>query len=253
MEAFALGPALDDDASPTSWTVCRVPKPLNENRVVAAGCLAPGAADGVGNPVTLTIPTDACALYGPDPPQPAPGAPPTRPRDPDATGGYFQPVTAVLGESIAVALDRVSCGLRDASLAVARAYQAAYRPNQNPTIAGLAFSVDGTAVDPATIAPGARVTIEVTWTPDSSETFPVFDRATGSLVQTQEALTASWYVTGGELARAAAEVTDPTVTSATAEWVVAQPSTVEVVVVLRDSRGGTDVARALAVIGAGMM
>ena len=56
-----------------------VPKPVDEARVVSPGCLSLAAPDAVGDPVTLTLPTDACRLFGPDVAQPAPGAPPTRP------------------------------------------------------------------------------------------------------------------------------------------------------------------------------
>ena len=139
----------------------------------------------------------------------------------------------------------MSCGLPDASLAVARAYQAAYRSNQNPVIAGLTFRAGGSAADPAALAPGARVTIEVSWLPGSSETFPLFDRATGALVEARETLNASWSVTDGTLERAAADASDPSVLSTTTIWTApSRPTTAEVVVVLRDSRGGAGVARA---------
>src|SRR5262249_28587343 len=72
------GPAGPPDAAGTSWTFCRTPKPLGENRVVAPDCLAPAPADAVGSPVEVALPADACRLFGPSPPQPAPGAPPTR-------------------------------------------------------------------------------------------------------------------------------------------------------------------------------
>jgi hypothetical protein len=249
MEVVALDSAFATDAAATAWTLCRVPKPLGENRVVAPDCLAPAAADAAGNPVPLTIPTDACQVFGPSTPQPAPGAPPTRPRDPDPTGGYFQPVTGVLGDAIAVALERITCGLPDASLAVARAYQATYNPNRNPQIADLALTLDGAPLDPTAVPPGARVIVEVSWPADAAEGFPVFDRVANTLVERREVLTASWFVTGGDLERAADEVADPALLSTSAAWVApSQPGTVEVAVILRDSRGGSDAARAILII-----
>jgi len=245
MEIVALDPTFAADPAATAWTWCRAPKPLGENRVVASDCLTPAAVDTVGSPVTLAIPGDACEVFGPNTPQPAPGAPPTRPRDPDPTGGYFQPVTTVLGDVTAVALERIACGLPDASLAIARAYQAAYHPNQNPHIAGLTLTVDGAPVDPTAVPPGARVTIEVSWPADTAESFPVFDRAANTLVDTREVLTASWYVTGGSLDRAAASVDDPSLLSTSTTWTAPPtPTSSEILVLLRDSRGGADAQRA---------
>jgi hypothetical protein len=245
MAVVTLDPTAAADASTTAWTLCRTPKPLDENRVVAADCLAPAAADATGSPVTFAIPSDACQLFGPNPPQPPPGAPPMRPRDPDATGGYFQPVTTVLGDTTAVALERITCGLPDASLAIARAYQAGYRPNQNPQIASLTLTIDGAPVDSAIVPLGARVTVGVSWPADTAEAFPVFDRGANALVNAREVLTASWYVTGGTLDRAAASIDDPSRLSATATWVApVSPASAEILVMLRDSRGGSDAQRA---------
>ena len=244
-EVVALDPAGPADTSPTTWAFCSVPKPPAEANVVAPACLTPATPDATGNPVALMIPTDACALFGPDPPQPSPGAPPTRPRDPDATGGYYQPLTIALAGSLAVGLERVTCDLPAASLSVARQFLATYRPNQNPTIAGLQFLVEGTDVDPGAIPAGADVTLELSWSGGSAETFALFDQRSASVVEAQEDLTTSWYVTGGTLDRAATATSDPAVLSATAIWTAPRASgTVQLAVLLRDSRGGMDVAEA---------
>jgi hypothetical protein len=252
--ALGGGAGSPPDTSATAWSLCRTPKPVGENRALSADCLtaaAGGAVDAAGDPAVLTVPADACALFGPDTPQPAPGAPPRRPRDPDDTGGYFQPVVIALGPSVAVGLQRVTCDLPDASLAVARAFQAAYRPNRNPTIASLAFTVDGAPVDPAAaISPGARVTVEVAWSPDSAEPFALYDRASAAVVERAETLTVSWYITAGELDRAAAAIDDAAVLSASAVWTAPRDgAAVEIAVVLRDSRGGSDGARATMLVG----
>jgi hypothetical protein len=246
LEVVAVDPAGPLDVSATAWTFCRAPKPVGENRVVAPDCLAAAPADAVGSPVAIALPADACRLFGPDTPQPAPGAPPTRPRDPNATGGYYQPIAIALAGSLAVGLQRVTCDLPDASLAVARAFQAAYHPNQNPTISSLAFSVDGLLVDPGAVPAGARVTVEVAWPAGSLETFPVFDRASGAVVDTPERLVASFYVTGGALDAAAVEIQDPESVGAATVWTAPPASGAsEMVVILRDSRGGSDAARAV--------
>jgi hypothetical protein len=179
LRVVAMDPAGAPDTAATSWSLCRTEKPLAESRIVAPDCLTPTAADAVGDPVQMVIPTDACRNFGPDTPQPAAGAPPTRPHDPDATGGYYQPLTVSLAPALAVGLERITCDLPDASLAISAAFQSGYLPNQNPTISGLNFTIDGASVDPTAIPPGARVTMEATWPAGAIETFPVFDPGSG--------------------------------------------------------------------------
>jgi hypothetical protein len=252
MRAIALDPAGPADTTAASWTLCRAPKRLDENRAVSTTCLSSVSPDAVGDPVQISIPTDACRLFGPDTPQPAPGAPPTRPNDVDVTGGYYQPLTISLGSSLAVGLERITCDLPDASFAVARAFQAAYHPNQNPTITALGFTVGGTPVDSAAVPAGARVSIEAAWLAGSAETFAVFDRASKTVVETQETIVVSWYVTGGDLDRAATEIDDPATISSTTTWTAPpNPAALELVVVLRDSRGGSDSIRATLVVQGG--
>jgi hypothetical protein len=252
LRVIALDPAGPPDTSAAAWTLCRAPKPLAEDRVVASVCLGAGAPDAVGDPVQLAIPTDACRLFGPDPAQPAPGAPATRPRDPDDTGGYYQPLEIALLPALAVGLERVTCGLPDASLAAARAFQGAYHPNQNPALSGLTFSVDGLPVDATAVPGGARVTVQATWAPGAAETFPVFDRASGAVVETQETLVASWWVTAGQLDPPATAIADAGQVFAATTWTAPQgPATAEIAVILRDSRGGSDTARAVLTVVAG--
>jgi len=74
--------------------------------------------------------------------------------------------------------------------------------------------------------------------------FRNFDRGANELLDAREVLTVSWYVTSGALDRAAERIEDPSVLSARMTWTappLAGPA--EIVVVLRDSRGGTDAAR----------
>jgi hypothetical protein len=196
--------------------------------------------------VSIAIPTDACRLFGPDVPQPPPGQPTTRARDADATGGYFQPVTVVVGGALAIGLERIACDLPEASLADARAFQAAYHANQNPSLVGLGITAaDGGAIDPGAVPAGSRVAIRATWLDGAIETFPVFDRQSRAIVTTAETLTASWYATGGELDQPATTITDPATLSAATGWTApGGATTVELALILRDSRGGSDIARA---------
>jgi hypothetical protein len=216
--------------------------------VAAVDCLAPAAApDAVGDPVSIAMPTDVCRVFGPDVPQPLPGQPTTRARDADATGGYFQPVTVAVGGALAIGLERVTCDLPEASLADSRAWKAAYQANQNPTLVGLSFAaIDGSPIDPAGAIPaGSQVTIQATWTGGAIETFPVFDRQSRTIVDTAETLTAAWYVTGGALDQPAATITDTAAVSTATNWTApAGTATVELALILRDSRGGSDIARA---------
>ena len=251
LEAVVLDPSAALDATATAWTLCHTPKPPSENRVAAPACLGPAAPpDAVGNPASIAIPTDACRLFGPDVPQPLPGQPTTRARDADATGGYFQPVTVALGGALAVGLERVTCDLPEASLADARAFQVAYHANQNPALVGLTFTArNGGPIDPSAIAPGTRLTIQAAWLAGAIEHFPVFDRQSRMIVDTPETLTASWYVTGGALDQPTTEITDPAAVTTETGWTApADIVTVEVALVLRDSRGGSDVARATLVV-----
>jgi hypothetical protein len=247
LEAVVLDPAAAADPTATAWTLCHTPKPPSENRVAAVDCLAPAVPpDAVGDPVSIAISTDVCRIFGPDVPQPLPGQPTTRARDADATGGYFQPVTVAVGGALAIGLERVTCDLPEASLADARAWQAAYHPNQNPTLVGLSFAAaDGNPIDPAAIPAGATITIQATWLDGAIETFPVFDPRSRTIVDMAETLTASWYVTGGILGQAATTITNAATFSTATGWTApADTTTVELALILRDSRGGSDIARA---------
>jgi hypothetical protein len=151
-----------------------------------------------------------------------------------------------VGGALAIGLERVICDLPEASLAEARAFQSAYHVNHNPTLVGLSFTAtDGSPIDPAAISAGAAITIQATWTAGAIETFPVFDRQSRTIVDTAETLNASWYVTGGELGQPATTITDITAVAAATGWTApASATTVELALILRDSRGGSDIARA---------
>ena len=248
LEAVVLDPAAAADPTATAWTLCHTPKPPSENRVAAVDCLAPAAPpDAVGDPVSIAMPTDVCRVFGPDVPQPLPGQPTTRARDADATGGYFQPVTVAVGGALAIGLERVTCDLPEASLADSRAWKAAYQANQNPTLVGLSFAAsDGSPIDPAARSP--RVPRSRSRRPGSAAPSRPSRCSTGSrarLSTRAETLTASWYVTGGALDQPAAAITDTAALSTATNWTApAGTATVELALILRDSRGGSDIARA---------
>ncbi len=223
------------------WAFCASPKPLTENDAVSVACLGDGVRP-IGGPsatAAAATPLDACSLFGPDTP---PGN--FRPRDPDSTGGFYQPVRVELGALVAFRLERVICDLPDAPIAVAVALAKSYSPNQNPTLAPLTAAIDGVAMPLDQLPAGASVQLATGWGAADAETFPVFDADTLSLVPQREALSVSWFVTAGTLG---AEVTgsaggDPAITTATTWLAPATPGPVHAWLVLRDSRGGVDFA-----------
>ncbi len=198
--------------------------------------------------------------------------PNARPRDPDITGGFYEPVRATLPDPAGGAprlgfdLERIQCRLSNAPNDVANQfnnpYDAAnnpngYTPNGNPTLAQVTWMIDGSAPSvlapivagmPAPSAPaiaaGQRVTLEASWAADAVETFPVYSLQTASLSMQREAMRVSWFATAGAFDH---DVTgraddDPALT-ADNDWVApATAGLVHLWLVLRDSRGGVDFA-----------
>ncbi len=224
------------DANTAQWNYCNTPKPLDENNVVAAGCLDPGGPElpplGSGPGVSAALPINACQLFGPDPPPPMQGKPPLRPRDPDVSGGYYQPVRIAVGGVTGFGLERISCNLASAGTDLAVDFARRYTANQNPTL------LDVTPPDP--IHAGQKVTLTASWTPDSVETYPVYDLTAQALVDHREAMRVSWFATGGSFehdrtGRDEGEME----TSTDDDWTAPKDAgTVTLWVVLRDSRGG---------------
>jgi hypothetical protein len=228
--------------APIDWGFCRVPKTLTENNIVSTECLGDAAIAPVGGPapaIGALVPKDACALFGPDTP---PGG--YRPRDPDITGGYFQPVRARLGGLTAFALERVTCNLPNAAVDVAREFTQRYVANRNPTLAPLTATLAGEAARLDAIPAGRRVTFHVAWAPEDAETYVRFEPATQSLEDRREALRVSWFATDGafDSDRTGSAEDDPATTTDNGWTAPAAAGAVHVWVVLRDSRGGVDFA-----------
>jgi hypothetical protein len=213
-------------AEPPAWAICTAPKPPTEDDAVAPGCLADQATPlGTSATVTATIPAEACTLFGPDVP---PGG--YRPRDPDPTGGYYQPIRAVTPDAgIAFGFPRITCGLANAPGDVAHDYQTMYQPNANPVLHPLAL---------AQAAPSTDVTLTAAW--DEPESYLYYDPSSQSLVVRRESMRVSWFATAGTLPVDASAVgeDDPATTISTTWHAPATSGTVWLWVVLRDSRGG---------------
>jgi hypothetical protein len=228
-------------APPILWAFCAAANPLTDDDSVSPACLHDAVVPIGGPSPTAQAPTplDACSLFGPDPP---PGS--FRPHDPDSTGGFYQPVRAQLDALTAFRLQRVPCDLPDAPASAAIELSQRYRPNQNPSLAQLTASVAGSPVSLDAIPAGATVQLSTGWGQGDAETYVMFDPGSTSVVERREALSVSWFATGGTFT---AEVTgsaedDPATTTQTTWLAPASPGAIQLWVVLRDSRGGVDFA-----------
>jgi len=218
-EAFVGGPAGVIADAELSWSFCALPRPLGEEGSVAPACFTePQAVVALGPTLTATVPADGCRLFGPDPP---PGN--FRARDPDSTGGYQQPIL-IFGLEPAVAFGhRIRCALARASVDVSRMFEASYRPNEHPRITSLIL---------------ADRFLELAIEPGSFETYPVVAPGTDEIVSRAEVLTVSWFATAGVIGESRTRLDSST---ARVAWESA-PGAVTFWAVLRDDRGGVDVA-----------
>lgn len=221
--ASAAGPVT---AAP-AWALCTAPKAPTEDNAVSDGCLGSDQIVPLGTAptATATIPSDACQLFGPDVP---PGG--FRPRDPDPTGGYYQPVRADAGDAgTAFGFARITCNLAGAPGDVAHDYQTMYVANANPVLHPVSLP---------TVPAGADVTITAAW--DPPETYLYYDPSSQALVTRREAMRVSWFASAGSLPVDASAVgeDDPATSVATTWHAPATPGPAWLWLVLRDSRGG---------------
>jgi len=259
-DALAVDPAGTIAAPSLRWSFCHQPKPPAEANAVSIDCLK--APDDAGPAPTFmtTMPSgaqDPCQLFGPQTPPVQPGQLPIRPRDPDVTGGFYQPLRVVLdadgGSDTAFELERVTCPLANAPIDATRVFNTTYTPNQNPLIGQVTADPAGVAAvlfmpgapppaAPASVVPGLKVTFEVSWADASAESFPVWDVASRMLVTHRESLRVSWFATAGAFARdTTGRAEDELETFSDNDWTApSDAGTVHFGVVLRDSRGGVD-------------
>ena len=226
--AIVAGPD-GEITTPPRWAFCKAPKPVTEDNVVSDGCLQDNQLVVLGEGATVSgaTPTDGCLRYGPDVP---PGG--FRPRDPDPTGGYYQPVRVDVIDLLAFGNTRITCKLPTAPAELAHQYDVDYRANKNPVLDPIAL----------TSAPAnSDVTLTATWPADSLETFLYFDAKSQSLVDRAETMRVSWLATGGKLD---VDATASSTTTATTTWHTPGPGLVHLWFVLRDSRGGISVQTA---------
>jgi hypothetical protein len=189
--------------------------------------------------VTAAIPGNACSVFGPEL-----GSADLRPRDPDVTGGFYQPVrVTVFGADTAdtaYGLERLECKLANASADVVINYAARHEPNANPQLQPLTLAVSGAPVTPDAIPFGASVTLRVSWPAAAAETYVMFDPGTGALVDRRESMRVSWYATAGsfENDRTGRDETETETFTENVWTAPTERTTTHLFVVLRDSRGG---------------
>jgi hypothetical protein len=216
------------------WAYCLAPKPPTEDNAVSVGCVTGDELADLGSApaVTAPLPVDGCLLFGPDTP---PGG--FRPRNPDGTGGYYQPMRAEVGELLAFGLARITCLLPTAPAEVARDYALRYVANANPTLAPLALGP---------VPPGADVTLTAAWPATAAETYLYYEQGSQTLIDRRESMRVSWFATAGAIDVDAGTVGegDPATSISTTWHAPTERGTVWVWLVLRDSRGGIATAEA---------
>lgn len=264
MTALYVGPDGVADASSMEWSVCVAQKPLGDTDPVAPACFESGSASliamGNGTSAAGTMPTNACELFGPESPPPQPGQPAARPTDPDATGGYYLPISIETGAGVwSSAAERIACQPSGVTQAVFNAFSSGYLPNENPSVASLSLVNDDGSTTPIapdtpgagpaiTLPSGGHSTFQVAWpscptTPATcagAETYLLIDPTSKQLTTSRESMVASWYATSGsfDLDRSGRDGSDPTTTANDGWSAPESPGTVHLWVVLRDARGG---------------
>lgn len=223
--ATAEGPATAE----AMWAFCTEPRPLTDSNSVAASCLE-NEATAIGGPaqtIEAVVPSDACTVFGPEAP---PGN--FRPRDPDPSGGFYQPIRVELDDGVAFGRQRLRCALANAPFEAAREYRDRYRNNANPTLGTLAISVGGDAIGADAIPAGAAVSLAIAWPDAAAERYVAYDLVERAVIERREVLAASWFITAGALA------SDRTATPSNT-WTAPDASgEVHLWMVLRDDRGG---------------
>jgi hypothetical protein len=216
---------------------CTTPPTVGDPRPVSDACLTEkGIALSVdGLTAKGLVPADACARFGPDPVTSE-----DRPRDPDGTGGFYQPVRISLSGAISIESLRIQCALPDAPADLARQLADLYVPNQNPHEPILERMTSGgwQSLDAATA--GESVLLRVRWDAESREKYVYLPPDGTALEDRVEAMSVSWFSSGGSFAEAVTGRTeqDPR-NDTTNSFVAPGAGPLTIWIVLRDSRGGS--------------
>jgi hypothetical protein len=289
--ALVVSPDGTEQEASLNWAFCKARKPLAELGPVNPLCLLDDAGDtaqpvadadedeepapileGLGDGVAAAgdMPSDACRLFGPERPAPQSGEPSGRPVDPDATGGYYQPLRIFNPDDDSVALfqARIVCGLPGAGQAITRAFNQRFVPNENPAIAELAVTNDGDRALPlavggrlARVRPGETLELELRWDEcdalppcevdaeeceepaacTGAESYIYYDPLAHALSDRRESMRVSWFATGGVFRSARTGRTAHEADTAKSDNAWTAPDAegdVTLWAVLRDDRGG---------------
>jgi hypothetical protein len=216
---------------------CTTPPAVGDPRPVSDACLTekgiPLSVDG--STATGLVPADACARFGPDP-----VASDARPRDPDDTGGFYQPLRITLLDAISVESLRIQCALPDAPADLARQLADRYLPNHNPHQPALERRTSDGWRSFDTVTAGESVSLRVRWDAASREKY-VHLRPDGAALEDRvEAMSVSWFSDGGSFAEAVTGLAEEEPGNDTINSFAAPGSgPLTVWIVLRDSRGGS--------------
>ena len=206
--------AEDDPALPApSFVQCTAPPPITELGPVSCADGGEAIELGAGRSLELSAGFDICQTYGPDPLKPE-----QRPRDPDATGGFYLPIVVRFQDQTAALRIRLRCDLTQLPIELSRQLREQQVPNRNPRAERIVRSADGQS-------------LSLVLAPDAQDTYLLPSPDRSSLISRAEVLTTSWYWSSGELSPARA----PAASS------VRFTGNGHVWAVLRDDRGGSSV------------
>lgn len=240
-----------------AWYQCLAQKPLAELGPVSKECLRNGSPKltllGTGQAVDATLPSNACSLFGPNPPPPVQGQPPGRPVDADESGGYKLPLIVGLNSEVdsEVVLyeQRITCGLANVSPELSVGFAQRYHANQNPHVLALQVSDSQGArpiggQDALDVSAAEQLMLQVSWpscpTSDvcgdgicgadetsaacpgdcakpmgcgGQERYVDLDREQLALIVRRESLRVAWYATAGTYDHARTGVSDSDLTN----------------------------------------
>ena len=165
------------DSAQVSWSFCNIPKPVAEINDVTTECFAASknVVDFGSGPTAMSvIPSGACREFGPDLPSTKPGQPPGRPADPDATGGFYQPVVLTSdygdGTSLDLAQTRLVCSSPNGTVEQVKQLKESFIPNANPRLASVTLPERGDAElsaegaqSPLEVQKGATLELRASW------------------------------------------------------------------------------------------
>jgi hypothetical protein len=235
MTATAFAPA----ATPTiTWDACLLAPVPGSGEAVNEDCVGLPEGDpsllpfGTGDTVTATMPTLDSTMVG----------------LPDQSDGVYLPVRMKLD---------IGDGHPLTAFYQLRIYLSGLDPNppnQNPTLTGI-FQVPSAdagmdqdmMLDPSTptgpVHANDEIDLRALISDDSQETYEVFDGdpATTPPRSVTEAVTLSWYATAGEFTNTVTGMAKPDTTLKLDKYLPASSTLIDLWVVARDERGGSDI------------